>query len=60
MKNIPVLTIGPNGGTRTYTSIRATARALSGNGKVTKTLNQVASAVKNGGGLVGRVQVTAA
>lgn len=60
MKNIPVLTTGPTGKTKTYSSIRAAARALSGTGKVTKTLNQVHSAVKSGGGLVGRMQVTAA
>ena len=60
MKRVPVLTTGPTGKTRTYTSIRAAARALSGTGKVTKTLNQVHTAVKNGGGYVGRMQVTAA
>ena len=60
MKNTRVLTIGPNGGQRTYSSIRATARALSGTGKVTTSYNQVRAAVANGGGYVGRVLVKAA
>ena len=60
MKKVPVITTGPSGRSKTYSSLRAAARALSGTGKVTKTLNQVHSAVKNGGGYVGKVKVVAA
>lgn len=60
MKKVPVIAVGPSGNARRYQSIRAAARALSGTGRVTTSLNQVANAVKSGGGYVGKVKVAPA
>lgn len=53
-----VLTIGPNGGTKVYSSLRAASRALSGNG--TDALRStITRRVNNGGGFIGGVWVQA-
>lgn len=53
---VKVLTIGPNGGTTVYSSIRATARALSGDG-TDGIRTTIADRVWQGGGYVGDVWV---
>lgn len=56
MTSISVLTIGPNGGAHRYSSARAAARALSGNG-TTSIRNTIVRRIDNGGGYIGNVWV---
>ena len=51
-----VLTIGPNGGARVYSSIRAASRALSGTG-TDNMRSTIARRCEAGGGKVGEVYV---
>lgn len=54
--NLSVLTIGPNGGAKVYSSARAASRALSGFG--TDSLrNTIVRRIDDGGGFVGGVWV---
>jgi hypothetical protein len=53
-----VLTIGPNKGMKVYGSLRATSRALSGNGS-DSLRRSIARRVENGGGYIGEVWVEA-
>lgn len=53
-----ILTLGPNGGAKVYSSARAASRALSGTG--TDSLrNTIIRRVDEGGGFVGNVWVEA-
>jgi hypothetical protein len=51
-----VLTIGPNKVAKTYSSVRATSRVLSGNGTDSRR-GAIANRCDNGGGFVGEVWV---
>lgn len=56
MTGLSVLTIGPNGGAKIYSSARAASRALSGIG--TDSLrNTIVRRIDDGGGYVGNVWV---
>lgn len=50
---------GPSGTTRTYSSVRAAARALSGTGADTteRTRSAIRRSLVNGGGTIGRTYV---
>lgn len=54
--SLSILTVGPNGGTARYGSIRKVARVLSGNG-TDSIRNTIARRVSQGGGYVGGVWV---
>ena len=56
MANISVLTIGPNKGTKVYSSTRAASRALSGTGS-DSLRRTIGRRLDNGGGFVGSVWV---
>lgn len=56
MSNDRVLTIGPNGGVKVYSSLRATSRALSGTGS-DSLRSTITRRLDNGGGYVGDVWV---
>ena len=57
MTNQKVLTIGTNGGIQVYSSVRAAARALSGDG-TERTRSAITNRIANGGGYLGNVYVT--
>ena len=54
--SLSILTVGPNGGTARYGSIRKASRVLSGNG-TDSVPNTIARRVGQGGGFVGSVWV---
>lgn len=58
MANTSVLTIGPNGGAKVYTSARAASRALSGTGSEGMR-GAIGRRLVEGGGFVGGVWVQA-
>lgn len=51
-----ILAIGPNNGLKTYTSVRAASRALSGNGSESLK-STIHNRIANGGGYVGNTWV---
>lgn len=57
MQTIPVLTVGENGSARVYSSIRAAARVLSGDG-TDRSRTTIGTRISEGGGYVGGVWVT--
>ena len=56
MSKETILTLGPNGGAKVYTSLRATSRALSGIGS-DKLRRTITRRCESGGGFVGDVWV---
>lgn len=57
MTSQSVLTVGPTGIAHAYSSVRAAARALSGDG-TERSRTAIASRVAGGGGYIGNVYVT--
>lgn len=58
MKNVSLVTVGPNNGRRTYNSINAVSRVLTGNG--TTNLKSTISRVSKKGAYIGNVYVVRA
>lgn len=56
MTGLTVLTIGPNGGAKAYTSARAASRALSGTGS-DNMKDTIIRRLDDGGGFIGDVWV---
>lgn len=59
MRNVSIITVGPNSGRRTFSSIRAASRALSGTGS-DSLKSAISRTTRNGGGYIGNVYVARA